>query len=526
MGIDYAINDLPPFIPFDKASGDYENAWFEFFFHFFACIGNVLLGVSIIILKDFSPCNLTLLTYSISDFLIGLILLALPLNNLIYGGVSLSQFSCTFISATTVFSCFVSLSCCLALTFERYNLVVWKRNVTKESFYAYIIIVTNSYGDIYGLRSSYDICLVLWYRRNTVIGAIFIAICLFAIFTPSAVIGFAYYRICAEVKSTGKSLNEVLSLNTTIEVSSTDNDVPNSENQLIKINNTDVVKQEPYSKENNLELSSKKKIKSSQLELERRLLFQSISLCLCFLIGWTPVIFMIGYEIISGLPGPNWLLHLCTASPAFAIFVNPLTMGIFDVFKSKESLNIDHSNVELPAPLPIPADLSNKKYLVPSDLMIDKNDNLQLAIYYHEQEQRAVKLLQKAADSTLESLKFDSGISGSVINGDNNEFKGAVSTLKKFTAKTELSLVFFELGQSFRQGWGIEKNKQNALYYLTIAAQLGDRDAQIELGQIYLEGHLGVKADKKIAATWFREAIKNGAEMVGMQWVHKEKYDL
>ncbi|KAJ3396418.1 hypothetical protein HDU92_003040 [Lobulomyces angularis] len=141
MGIDYAINDLPPFIPFDKASGDYENAWFEFFFHFFACIGNVLLGVSIIILKDFSPCNLTLLTYSISDFLIGLILLALPLNNLIYGGVSLSQFSCTFISATTVFSCFVSLSCCLALTFERYNLVVWKRNVTKESFYAYIIIV-------------------------------------------------------------------------------------------------------------------------------------------------------------------------------------------------------------------------------------------------------------------------------------------------------------------------------------------------------------------------------------------------
>ncbi|KAJ3396025.1 hypothetical protein HDU92_004328 [Lobulomyces angularis] len=239
-------------------------------------------------------------------------------------------------------------------------------------------------------------------------------------------------------------------------------------------------------------------------------------------------------------------------------------MGIFDVFKSKESLNIDHSNVELPAPLPIPADLSNKKYLVPSDLMIDKNDNLQLAIYYHEQgfldiatyyfsisasqgnsigllmfavslrhgwgveqnEQRAVKLLQKAADSTLESLKFDSGISGSVINGDNNEFKGAVSTLKKFTAKTELSLVFFELGQSFRQGWGIEKNKQNALYYLTIAAQLGDRDAQIELGQIYLEGHLGVKADKKIAATWFREAIKNGAEMVGMQWVHKEKYDL
>ena len=77
---------------------------------------------------------------------------------------------------------------------------------------------------------------------------------------------------------------------------------------------------------------------------------------------------------------------------------------------------------------------------------------------------------------------------------------------------------------SFKQGWGVTKNKSTATYYLTIAAQLGDPDAQQELGEAYLRGE-GVKRDKKIAAKWFREAEKNGAKMVSMQWIHKEKYD-
>jgi len=59
---------------------------------------------------------------------------------------------------------------------------------------------------------------------------------------------------------------------------------------------------------------------------------------------------------------------------------------------------------------------------------------------------------------------------------------------------------------------------------LTIAAQLGDKDAQVDLGQAYLDGD-GIKSDKKVAALWFREAVKQGVQMVGMQWIHKEKYD-
>lgn len=57
-----------------------------------------------------------------------------------------------------------------------------------------------------------------------------------------------------------------------------------------------------------------------------------------------------------------------------------------------------------------------------------------------------------------------------------------------------------------------------------MAAQLGDIDAQIELGHCYLRGD-GVKKSKKQAAQWFRKAEDQGARMVQMQWIWKEKYD-
>ncbi|KAJ3396024.1 hypothetical protein HDU92_004327 [Lobulomyces angularis] len=96
-----------------------------------------------------------------------------------------------------VAQCMISIHCWTSFKLL-YLLAKKEKTAKKKSSKLHIPVTqlstTNSYGDIYGLRSSYDICLVLWYRRNTVIGAIFIAICLFAIFTPSAVIGFAYYR--------------------------------------------------------------------------------------------------------------------------------------------------------------------------------------------------------------------------------------------------------------------------------------------------------------------------------------------
>jgi hypothetical protein len=46
--------------------------------------------------------------------------------------------------------------------------------------------------------------------------------------------------------------------------------------------------------------------------------------------------------------------------------------------------------------------------------------------------------------------------------------KEAQSTLKRFKAKEELSLVFFELAMSFRNGYGTTKNVISAIYYLKV----------------------------------------------------------
>ncbi|KAH6691719.1 putative cell cycle inhibitor [Plectosphaerella plurivora] len=133
-------------------------------------------------------------------------------------------------------------------------------------------------------------------------------------------------------------------------------------------------------------------------------------------------------------------------------------------------------------------------------------------------------------------------------------------------AKGELVLAIFELGNSFRHGWGTEKDP----YYET-AANLGDTDAMNETGWCYLEG-FGCKKDKTpsgietglalgsktktkpflalpaclppprispdrwpsheadqmlqfTAARYYRLAETNGNKTLGNTWIWKEKYD-
>ncbi|KAI8825605.1 uncharacterized protein EV422DRAFT_513494 [Fimicolochytrium jonesii] len=212
------------------------------------------------------------------------------------------------------------------------------------------------------------------------------------------------------------------------------------------------------------------------------------------------------------------------------------------------------NTVALPAPLPPPPTLSSAPP-IPGDGSVDPEDPLQIAIFYHEQnvldvaayyfsvaaarghpvglfmyamsmrhgwgcpkdEVEAVQLLQKAAETAVMDLNMGVG------SGRSNKGSQSASALKK-VATTELTLAIYELAMSFKQGWGVPKSKTTSVYYLAIAAQLGDVDAQQELGECYLRGD-GVKRDKKVAAKWFREAEKQGAKMVSMQWIWKDKYN-
>ncbi|KAI9208310.1 uncharacterized protein BJ171DRAFT_490931 [Polychytrium aggregatum] len=106
-------------------------------------------------------------------------------------------------------------------------------------------------------------------------------------------------------------------------------------------------------------------------------------------------------------------------------------------------------------------------------------------------------------------------------SSSSSNFNGSTSTA---IAREELTLPIYEMAMCFKQGWGVRKSARTAAYYLTVAAQLGDVDAQMALGECYLAGD-GVKQSKKMAAKWFRMAQTQGAHMVQMQWIWKDKYN-
>ncbi|KAJ3375532.1 hypothetical protein GGF31_004651 [Allomyces arbusculus] len=91
-------------------------------------------------------------------------------------------------------------------------------------------------------------------------------------------------------------------------------------------------------------------------------------------------------------------------------------------------------------------------------------------------------------------------------------------------AARELTMAIYELGQSFRHGWGTPKSQRTALFYFQIAANLGDPDAQIDLATYHLAGD-GVRRDKVLAARYFRMAANQGVDLPSNAWIWKDKYD-
>lgn len=84
-------------------------------------------------------------------------------------------------------------------------------------------------------------------------------------------------------------------------------------------------------------------------------------------------------------------------------------------------------------------------------------------------------------------------------------------------AKGELVLAIFELGNCFRNGWGVAKDAVFARSYYETAANLGDTDAMVEVARCYEEG-LGTKRDKFKAADYYRKAEERGNKILGNSW--------
>ncbi|KAL8780382.1 MAG: hypothetical protein Q9194_000945 [Teloschistes cf. exilis] len=92
------------------------------------------------------------------------------------------------------------------------------------------------------------------------------------------------------------------------------------------------------------------------------------------------------------------------------------------------------------------------------------------------------------------------------------------SGLKKGgAAKGELVLAIYELANSFRHGWGVQKDPVAARSYYETAANLGDTDAMNEVAKCYEDG-FGGKKDRSTAAKYYRLAEKNGNKTLGNTW--------
>ncbi|KAM0790665.1 hypothetical protein ACM66B_004524 [Microbotryomycetes sp. NB124-2] len=121
------------------------------------------------------------------------------------------------------------------------------------------------------------------------------------------------------------------------------------------------------------------------------------------------------------------------------------------------------------------------------------------------------RYLQGAAESVVEDLDK------AVTNGPQ-----AGSTAQ--TAQNELKLALYEMGQSFRFGYGVTRDKKMAVSYFQLAADLGDMDAQQDLAFCLANGK-GCKKNPKLAAKYYRMAVKQGASDFGLSWIWKDKYD-
>ncbi|SCV71640.1 BQ2448_3228 [Microbotryum intermedium] len=149
--------------------------------------------------------------------------------------------------------------------------------------------------------------------------------------------------------------------------------------------------------------------------------------------------------------------------------------------------------------------------------------------------QLGFKYLQAAAESVVEDIDQekagDHGLRdakaskvGIPICQVGNSESGALNEHPSVALQNELVLALHEIGVSFRFGWGVPRDKKMAVAYFTLAADLGDVDAQTDLAFCYANGK-GCKKDLRMAAHYYRLAVKQGAESFGLSWIWKAKYD-
>lgn len=92
-------------------------------------------------------------------------------------------------------------------------------------------------------------------------------------------------------------------------------------------------------------------------------------------------------------------------------------------------------------------------------------------------------------------------------------------------APEPIAPALYECGIAYLKGYGPDHpNELHGLKYLEKAASLGHIDSMCLSATIWSKKSATRKKDVARAACWFRLAEKRGANLIGSEWIHKEKY--
>lgn len=82
----------------------------------------------------------------------------------------------------------------------------------------------------------------------------------------------------------------------------------------------------------------------------------------------------------------------------------------------------------------------------------------------------------------------------------------------KIATETSYPLAECQVGFSYLEGIGVEKDYEKAFYWTERSAKHGDRDGQCNLAWIYEEG-FGIEIDLENAKYWYKQAALQGHDL-------------
>ncbi|KAI8614688.1 hypothetical protein BC830DRAFT_361324 [Chytriomyces sp. MP71] len=262
-------------------------------------------------LRSLPPSSFLIFWLCVSDAGINTITIYLIAAQVLTNKLGVEVLQCQVLAFFTTLFALAGLCLCAGLTLFRYLVVVRQWNLSSNFAPVYVIGVfvaatlvvalpfTLGSADVtYGISSAYNICTVLWFDTHTET-KIMVWLYLAVLAIPFNFIGFAYASIYLEMRKSVREMEGNLS-------------TPETRMASAKGSTGDSGVGKEHDKMHTL-------------------LYQSIALVAVFIMGWTPNLGKILYEMINNVNASSELEFMTEVFMTLMHILNPVVVMIFDV---------------------------------------------------------------------------------------------------------------------------------------------------------------------------------------------------